>query len=388
MSLPYADAVHYHEITEFFIAWLRKNPPEPFKDWIWDSRRALAIKGDGEDFRRNMVEAYRAMADHMPDNGLQIVMFTHQDSGVWADMTHIVWAAGLQVTAAWYIATETTSELKKGGYVQGTVLLVLRKRDDNASAYQDELVQDIREEVENQIETLIGLNQSLKHENRDDNLFSDADLQMAGYAAALRVLTGYAKIDGVDMTQEALRPKQKGQKTLVDEIINLSVQIANESLVPEGLDAKIWEKLGNAERFYLKMLQLEAAGEKKLDNYQNFAKAFKLSDYGDLMHSVKPNNARLKLAVEFARGEFTGSEFGESPTRALLFALMSLQRGKEADEVMANLRDNVPDYLRQRDLLAAVCLYLSKSLSQQRPDEASAARILNGLVRNEKVAAH
>ena len=97
---PYADAVHYHEITEHFIAWLRKNRPEPFKDWTWDSRRALAIKGDGEEFRRNMVEAYTAMANHMPDNGLQIIMFTHQDSGVWADMTNIVWAAGLQVTAA------------------------------------------------------------------------------------------------------------------------------------------------------------------------------------------------------------------------------------------------------------------------------------------------
>ena len=30
--------------------------------------------------------------------------------------------------SAWYVATETTSETKKGGYVQGTVTLVLRKR--------------------------------------------------------------------------------------------------------------------------------------------------------------------------------------------------------------------------------------------------------------------
>ncbi|KAB1991065.1 hypothetical protein, partial [Haemophilus parainfluenzae] len=94
---PYADAVNYHEITEFFIAWLRKNPPAPFDQWTWDSRRALAIKGDGEDFRRGMVDAYRAMTHHMPDNGLQCVMFTHQDTGVWADMVSIFWAAGLQV---------------------------------------------------------------------------------------------------------------------------------------------------------------------------------------------------------------------------------------------------------------------------------------------------
>jgi len=91
---PYADAVMYHEITEFFIAWLRKNPPAPFNEWVWDSRRALAIKGSGNDFRRGMVDAYTAMTQHMPDNGMQCVMFTHQDIGVWSDMVGIFWAAG------------------------------------------------------------------------------------------------------------------------------------------------------------------------------------------------------------------------------------------------------------------------------------------------------
>ncbi|WP_294539784.1 DUF1156 domain-containing protein [uncultured Rhodoblastus sp.] len=120
---PYADAVNYHEITEFFIAWLRKNPPSPFADWVWDSRRPLAIKGDGEDFRNAMVTAYGNMTDHMPANGLQIVMFTHKDASVWADMAQIFWGSGLQVMAAWYVSTETTSETKKGGYVvSGTAI--------------------------------------------------------------------------------------------------------------------------------------------------------------------------------------------------------------------------------------------------------------------------
>src|SRR3546814_10043075 len=117
-----------HEITEFFIGWLRRNPPAEFDGWTWDSRRGLAIQGDGEAFRREMIQAYRSMAEHMPDNGLQVVMFTHQSGSVWADLAQIFWGAGLQVQAAWYIATETTSELKNGGYVQGTVILVLRKR--------------------------------------------------------------------------------------------------------------------------------------------------------------------------------------------------------------------------------------------------------------------
>src|SRR3546814_1529663 len=80
--------------------------------------------------------------------------------------------------------------MKKGGYVQGTVQLVLRKRFEDERAYEDELAVDIKREVVHQIETLTGLNQRVKErQQRDENLFEDADLQMAGYAAALRVLT-------------------------------------------------------------------------------------------------------------------------------------------------------------------------------------------------------
>ena len=125
---PYGDAVKYEEILDFFVAWMRKNPPSEFSDWVWDSRRSLAIKGEGEDFRRGMVEAYKRMTECMPDNGIQVIMFTHQDGPIWADMANIVWASGLQVTAAWYVVTETDSALRSGNNVKGTVLLVCRKR--------------------------------------------------------------------------------------------------------------------------------------------------------------------------------------------------------------------------------------------------------------------
>ena len=42
------------------------------------------------------------------------------------------------------------------------------------------------------------------------------------------------------------------------------------------------------------MLDVEDAGAKKLDSYQNFAKAFKVRDFSPLMASQKPNDARLK----------------------------------------------------------------------------------------------
>jgi len=381
---PYADAVNYHEITEFFIAWLRKNPPSEFADWIWDSRRPLAIKGSGEDFRREMVAAYGAMANHMPDNGLQIVMFTHQDTGVWADMASIVWGAGLQVTAAWYIATETTSELKKGGYVQGTVLLVLRKRLKDNSIYRDELAGEIRLEVAKQIETMVGLNQETKGMGRSENLFEDNDFQMAGNAAALRVLTGYRTIDGQDMVAEALRPRQKGERDVAKEMIDYAVTLANEHLVPEGLPAGVWERCSGPERFYLKMLDIEAVGIKKLDNYQNFAKAFRVADYANLMGSMKANDARLKSATDFKKATFEG-EFGVTPLRALLYALYELQREVDSDEVMAHLRDQVTAYLHRREDLMAFCQYLAAKREGRLPEDAGAARVLLTRIKNERL---
>jgi len=67
----------------------------------------------------------------------------------------------------------------------------------------------------------------------------------------------------------------------------------------------------------------------------------------------------------------------------VLFALMSLQRGKVADEVMSNLRDNVPEYPKRREVLVAICNYLAAKLAGMRAEEASKARVLSGLIRNE-----
>ncbi len=381
---PYADAIRYEEITEYFIAWLRKSPPAPFSEWVWDSRRHRAIKGTGDDFRREMTAAYRVMSAHMPDNGIQIVMFTHQDASVWADMAAIVWGAGLRVTAAWYIATETASDLKKGGYVQGTVLLVLRKRLEERSAYRDELVQEVRTEVARQIETMTGLNQIAKGAGRSENLFEDQDLQMAGYAAALRILTGYSRIDGQDMAAEALRPRQANSSDTVKEIIDFAVQVANEYLVPEAIAPGLWERLSGPERFYIRMLDIETGGAKKLDNYQNFAKAFRYGDYTAVMGSTKPTDARLKTALELKRAEFEG-EFGKSPLRAVLFALYELQREVDIDEVVSHLRDLVPGYLTRREDLMALASAIAAKRELKLPAEAQAARILFSRIRNERL---
>lgn len=386
---PYGDAVKYEEIFEFFIAWVRKNPPPEFAGWVWDSRRALAITGEDEGFRRGMVAAYKRMADCMPENGIQVVMFTHQSGAIWADMANIVWAAGMHVTAAWYVVTETDSALRAGSYVKGTVLLVLRKSHGWQKTTRDDLAWEIQEEVEKQVADLTGLNQQAKGLYRDENVFDDADIQMAGYAAALRVLTRYAVIDGRDMTAEAIRPRVKGETTFVDGLIAFAVDTANRCLVPQGIAKGYWDKLSGAERFYLKMLDMEARGVKTLDNYQNFAKAFKVRDFKPLLASHKANDARLKSAAEFGRAEMgEGSELHASVLRAVLYGVMELQRDVDAGEVLAHLTLNVPNYYMdptQRAIVVELADYVANRLEAYRPQEASAARVLRELVKNQRI---
>jgi putative DNA methylase len=329
------------------------------------------------------------MTECMPDNGIQVIMFTHQSGSIWADMANIVWASGLHVTAAWYVVTETDSPLREGSYVKGTVLLVLRKRSGTHKTTRDDLAWEIQEEVEAEVQALTGLNQEARGLYRDENVFEDADIQMAGYAAALRVLTRYAIIDGRDMTAEAIRPRMKGETTFVDGLIAFAVDTANQCLVPQGIPKAHWDKLSSAERFYLKMLDLEARGAKTLDNYQNFAKAFKVRDFRALMGDQRANHARLRGAVELGRAEMSeGSQLHQSVLRAVLYALMELVKNVDSGEVLAHLMLNVPNYygdMTQRQLVVELADYLAKRLDTLRPEEASAARVLRELVKNQRL---
>jgi putative DNA methylase len=279
--------------------------------------------------------------------------------------------------------------LRDGSYVKGTVLLVLRKRIGKQKTSRDDLAWEIQEEVERQVKELTGLNQNIKRQNRNENVFEDADLQMEGYAAALRVLTKYSIIDGRDMPSEAVKPRVSGQTTFVDSLIEFAVSTANQSLVPEGLEKSIWDKLMPAERFILKMTDMESKSLKTLDNYQNFAKAFKVRDFVPFMFEKKANESRLKGASEFGKTELSeGSELYLSTLRAIYFAIYELNREIDATEVLQHLSFNVKDYFTvpsQREMVVAISEYLAKKLEVLRPEEASSARVLAELVRNQRL---
>jgi putative DNA methylase len=265
----------------------------------------------------------------------------------------------------------------------------VRKRLGSLKTSRDDLAWEIQEEVESQVNALTGLNQTVKGLYRDENVFEDADLQMAGYAAALRVLTRYSIIDGRDMTVESIRPRIPGETTFVDGLIAFAVDTANQCLVPQGISKSFWDKLTGIERFYLKLLDMEARGANMLDNYQNFAKAFKVRDFKAILASHKANHARLKSSSEFGRSEMSeGSEFHNSVLRAVLYALMELENNLDGADVLAHVTLNVPNYygdMTQRELVTELADYIANRLDAIRPSEASAARVLRELVKNQRL---
>lgn len=378
---PYADAVNYEEISDLFLTWYEGRISALFPGWYSDSKRALAVKGSADSFRRAMVDCYRRLAEKMPEDGFQVVMFTHQDAGVWADLALILWAAGLRVCSAWCIATETTSDLKAGNYVQGTVLLVLRKQTSEDTAFLDEVYQEVEAEVRRQLDTMRDLDDA-----KDPN-FTDTDYQLAAYAAALRVLTA-KKIEEIDVAHELARTRNKGEKSPVEELIERAVKIACDHLVPKGIDTHVWKSLTALERLYLKGLELESHGEHRTGVYQELARGFGVEEYRPLLATTKANETRLKTATEFAGREMGNDGFGASLVRHALFAACKTGETEGPRDGITWLTTEVKDYASSRQRVIEILEFLAAlrqnaSLPHWHKD-AEAAGLLAGALRNRQ----
>ena len=404
---PYADAVSYHEFGDFFLAWYDKQLVKAFPEWVPDARAELAVRGDGEDFRRLMVEIYQNLARHMPDNGMQMVMFTHQDPAVWADLGMILWAAGLKATAAWTISTETEAVgIKKGNYVQGTVCLVLRKRTANEPGFLDEVYPLVEDEVKRQIESMQALD-----EGGEPN-FNDADYQLAAYAAALKVLTQYGNLDGKDVAHEVFAVRERNQKSDFQIVIERALGIACNTLIPRGLD-DCWRNLSLVERYYLRALDIESRGERRKGMYEELARGFGVNDIRPLLKSDKANGARMLTPSGFGatglaavdggeaspsglparRGRAVTSvahPFASSPLRHLLFAIKETTSSDNSPEPGRQyLRDTFGQgYWQQRERCISLLNWLaalgnSEGMNEWHEDS-EAARILAGRLRNDE----
>jgi putative DNA methylase len=328
------------------------------------------------------------MTKHMPDNGLQVVMFTHQDAGVWADLGAILWAAGLSVTAAWNVVTETESALKEGNYVQGTVCLVLRKRLREANARRMEIEAEIEEAVAAQLARLTALDDSWHERSNAETLYTDGDLTLAAYAAALQVVTAYSTIDRQPLDRDLYRKLAKNERTVMRDLVDYAAQVANGLLVPEGFPRDMWRDLSPSERFYVRMLDMEAKGATKVADFQNFAKSFAFADYASLMASTTANAAALAGAADLKGRMLDGDGFAKTQLRQVLFAIWKTMDGRERDPkrgVTILKTEYTSDYWQRRQKLIGLAEYIAAKTKATRPEEGSAAHELAEALKLDRV---
>jgi len=383
---PYADAVNYHELSEFFLAWDKTLLKQTFPEWYTDSKRILAVRGDNH-FSQTMIEIYSNLTKNMSDDGMQVVMFTHSDPAVWAQLALIMWKSGLRVTAAWNIATETESGgLKDGNYVKGTVLLILRKITGDNIAFLDEINSDIRAEVRRQIASMLEL------ENKEEPNFSDPDYVLAAYAASLKVLTSYKTIEDLDLDYELNLAINNPSQSSIVKIIETAKKIAYDCVIPIGFESYMWKDLSNPEKFYIKGIESEKHGNYQISTYQEFARGFNIGKYGQMMANEKANTARLKTPFEMAGRTINDvPDFEKSLLRTILMGIYTgIKEDDNPSMGLAYIKNELPDYWEKRDMIKQLLKFIIdtrdiENMSLHWEQSASMAELLYSLVVSDSI---
>jgi adenine-specific DNA methylase len=289
---PYADAVNYEELSEFFLAWYVPHLRTVFPEWYTDSMRTKAVKGADAPFRVAMADCYKHLAENMPDDGIQVLMFTHKSTDVWEDLALIMWAAGLQVKQVWSVATETPGlGVRTGNYVQSTYNMVLRKRSGAKAGFIDFITPQVNNRVK---EVITRMRESQISSDLARAGYSDTDYLLAAQAVAAEVVTGYATIDGVDLDAELRTPNASRGQSALRTLMENAKRTATDFLVPPEMYRAIrkanagdpysfWRQFCPEEKFLLKGLESEAQGIFKIGTFQDLGRAYSVSNYEELL---------------------------------------------------------------------------------------------------------
>ena len=375
---PYADAVNYDELSEVFLAWYAPHLKGAFPNWYTDSMRTSAVKGDDAPFRVSMAECYRNLAHNMPNDGLQVLMFTHKSTDVWEDLALIMWSAGLQIKQVWSVSTETQAGIKAGNYVQATYNMVLRKRTGDKVGFVDFITPQVNKRVK---EVITRMRESQIDTGLARCGYTDTDYLLAAQAAAAEVVTGYATIDGVDLDAELRTTNNQRGRSALRTLMENAKRTATDFLLPPAMDRAIkkvnggdayqfWRQFCPEEKFLLKGLEGEAQGVFKLGAFQDLGRAYGLVDYESLLGPTRANDTRTSLPDELPRpdalrfDEVPSADRGlwpYTPTRHIYHALKLLHGGAEVERAVKHLVDCTDFWNLKATRLAAILAYLQET---------------------------
>jgi putative DNA methylase len=134
------------------------------------------------------------------------------------------------------------------------------------------------------------------------------------------------------------------------------------------------------------MLDMEARGNPKVADFQNFAKSFAFADYASLMGSTAANAASLAGAALLKGKPLRDPALARQPLFQLLFAVWKTVEKNDPRVGVTHIRTELgADYWSRRTALAELADYVAAKTGQTRPEESAAAAELAEALRVDRI---
>ena len=198
---PYYSSIYYADLSAFFYVWLKRIVgdlyPEHFTLPAPPKRReAVAQPSEHEGnaqmanehyqnlMRRSFVEARRVLKPGAP----LVCVYAHKTTEGWATLIRALVDAGLTVTEAWPVQTESRGRMNTLGAaaLSDSIFFVARRREEAATGeYETDVEPDLHRIARERVVTLWDGGKGI----------GGADLLMAAVGAGLRAYTRFAKVE-------------------------------------------------------------------------------------------------------------------------------------------------------------------------------------------------
>ena len=230
---PYYSSIYYADLSAFFYVWLKRLVGDLYPEHFALSsppKRSEAVAQPSEHggdtdkakehyerlMRNSLAEARRVLKPGAP----LVCVYAHRTTEGWATLIRALVGAGMTVTEAWPVQTESPTRTNALGAaaLSDSIFFVARRREQTGTGqYETDVQPQLHEIARERVKTLWNGGKGI----------GGADLLMAAVGAGLRAYTRFARVDytnGEEVSAESYLRDVEGVvlDVILDEIFGLS----------------------------------------------------------------------------------------------------------------------------------------------------------------------
>lgn len=239
---PYYDNVPYSYLSDFFYVWQKRaladlcpdlflTPLSPKTDEIVAYDRQNGGVDDAKDsFEAKLRDAFKEMFRVTDDEGVAVVVYTHESTAGWEAVINALLESGFTVTASWPLHTERAVRLvaQASAALASSIYIVARKITREPTGFYREVKEELRRYVDEKLERLW------------EEGISGADFFIAAIGSAIEVFARYERVIDYEGTRI-------GAGQLLEDVRTLATDFAVRRILQDGFV----EEVSDLTRFYV-----------------------------------------------------------------------------------------------------------------------------------------